>query len=68
MLELKDALEEIRAKPVVPVWPHLGLIFGCSRGQAYAMVNRNEVGSMRIGKSIKILTAPLRKQLGIDGA
>ena len=68
MLDLKGALEEIRTKPVVPVWPHLGLVFGCSRGQSYALVNRNEVQSIRLGKSIRVVTAPLRKQLGLDSA
>ena len=31
------------------------------------MINRNEVEFIRIGKSIKVVTAPLRKQLGLDG-
>ena len=66
MMELKDALEEIRTKPVVPVWPHLGLVFDCSRGQSYAMVAREEIEVIRIGKSIKVITAPLRKRLGIE--
>ena len=66
-VQLSEALDEIRTKPVVPVWPHLALIFGCSRGQCYAMINRNEVEFIRIGKSIKVVTAPLRKQLGLDG-
>ena len=67
-LKLEDALNDIQTKPVVPVWPHMGLVFGCSRGQSYAMVARNEVAVLRIGHSIKVITAPLRKQLGIDRA
>ena len=66
-MELQDALEDIRTKPVVPVWPHMGLVFGCSRGQSYAMVSRNEIEVVRIGHSIKVITAPLRKQLGLAG-
>jgi hypothetical protein len=27
-IKLEDAIEEIRTKPVVPLWPHLGLVFG----------------------------------------
>jgi len=67
-MHLSEALDEIRTKPVVPVWPHMGLIFGCSRGQCYAMITRNEVEFIRIGKSIKVVTAGLRKKLGLDGA
>ena len=67
-LKLEDALHDIQTKPVVPVWPHMGLVFGCSRGQSYAMVSRNEVEFIRIGKSIKVVTAPLRKKLGLDRA
>lgn len=67
-MELKDVLEEIRTKPVVPVWPHMGVVFDCSRGQSYAMVARKEIDVIRIGRSIKVVTAPLRKRLGLDRA
>ena len=67
-MELKDALEAIRTKPVVPLWPHIGLVLDRSRGAVYASVKRDEIDVIRIGRSIKALTAPLRQRLGIDAA
>ena len=65
-MELKEALEEIRNKPVVPLWPHIGLVLKMSRGSVYEAARRNEIDVIRIGHSIKAITAPLRKKLGID--
>jgi hypothetical protein len=67
-MELKDALEEIRTRPVVPLWPHVGLVLDLSRGAVYASVKRQEIDVIRMGKSIKAITAPLRKRLGLDVA
>jgi hypothetical protein len=67
-MELKDALQEIRTKPVVPLWPHLGLVLDLSRGAVYASVKRQEIDVIRMGRSIKAVTAPLRKRLGLDAA
>jgi hypothetical protein len=65
-MNLSEVLEEIRNKPVVPLWPHAGLVLGVSRGAVYAAASRNEIEVIRIGRSIKVITAPLRKRLGID--
>jgi hypothetical protein len=65
-MELKDALQEIRTKPVVPLWPHIGLVLDLSRGAVYASAKRNEIDVIRMGRSIKAVTAPLRKRLGLD--
>jgi hypothetical protein len=67
-MELKDALEAIRTKPVVPLWPHIGLVLDLSRGAVYASVKRDEIDVIRVGRSIKAVTAPLRKRLGLDVA
>jgi len=67
-MELKDVLEEIRTKPVVPLWPHAGMALGICRGGIYAAAARKEIDVIRIGRSIKVVTASLRKKLGIDGA
>ena len=66
-MELKEVLEDIRTKAVVPLWPHVGLVLNISRGSIYAAAHRNEIEVIRIGKSIKAVTAPLRKRLGLDG-
>ena len=65
-MNLKDALREIRAKPVVPLWPHIGLVLDLSRGAVYASVKRQEIDVIRMGRSIRAVTAPLRKRLGLD--
>lgn len=67
-MELKEVLEDIRTKPVVPLWPHAGMALGICRGGIYAAAARNEIEVIRIGRSIKVITAPLRKRLGLDGA
>jgi hypothetical protein len=67
-MKLEDAIEEIRTKPVVPLWPHLGLVFGMSRGSVYGAAARNELDVVRHGRLIRAVTAPIRKRLGIDAA
>jgi len=67
-MELKDAIEQIRTKPVVPLWPHIGLVLDLSRGAVYASVKRDEIDVIRVGRSIKAVTAPLLKRLGLDDA
>jgi len=65
-MELSEVLEDIRNKPVVPLWPHAGKALGVSRGAIYAAAARNEIEVIRIGRSIKAVSAALRKQLRID--
>lgn len=66
-MELPEILNDIRTRPTVPIWPHAGVALGLCRGSAYAAVARNEIDVIRIGRSIKVVTAPLRKRLGLDG-
>ena len=61
-------MEDIRTKAVVPLWPHVGTVLDQSRGSTYAAASRNEIEVIRIGRSIKAVTAPLRKRLGIEAA
>jgi hypothetical protein len=65
-MKLEDALEDIRSRPVVPLWPHVGLVLDLSRGSVYASAARGEIEVIRMGRSIKAITAPLRKRLGLD--
>lgn len=67
-MNLQEILDEIKSKPTVRVWPHLGVVFDCSRGQAYSMVARQDVDTIRIGNSIRVITSSLRKRLGLDAA
>ena len=63
-----EILNEIKTKLTVPVWPHYGYVFDCSRNKAYEMARKGAPEFLRMGKMIRVITAPLRKQLGIEGA
>jgi hypothetical protein len=52
-MEIKEVIEEIRTKPVVPLWPHAGMALGVCRAAIYAAAARNELEVIRIGRSIK---------------
>jgi hypothetical protein len=67
-MKLQDAIAEIRTKPVVPLWPHVGLALNLSRGSVYAAARRNEIDVIRVGSAIRAVTAPLRRKLGIEAA
>lgn len=55
-MTMKDVLEEIRTKPVVPLWPHAAMVLGVCRGGIYAAAARNEIEVIRIGRSIKAVS------------
>jgi excisionase family DNA binding protein len=65
MMTNQKILDDIRQKPTVPVWPHLANLLGISRGAAYQAVRNGEVESIRVGRSIRVVTAPLRQRLQI---
>jgi hypothetical protein len=68
-MELKEIMDDIKNKPTVPIWPHLGAVYGRSRKAIYEDANAGRLDYViRIGRSFKAITAPLRRQLGIDTA
>jgi hypothetical protein len=67
-MKLEDAVQEIRTRPAVPLWPHVGLALNLSRGSVYTAAANGEIEVIRIGRSIRAVSAPLRKQLGLDAA
>ena len=66
-MELQQIMDDIRTKPTVPLWPHVGMALGVSRGTVYALVHKNEIQTIKLGRSFKAITAPLRKRLGLEG-
>jgi hypothetical protein len=64
--ELAAILEDIRREPTVRVWPHAGRALGLSRGSAYAAAARGEIDAIRIGRSVRAVSASLRKRLGLE--
>jgi hypothetical protein len=61
-------LEDIRTKPVVPVWPHYAWAHDVSRGSAYSIAKRGGPEFVRVGRLVKAVTASMRKKLGIEAA
>lgn len=41
-------------------------IYGLSLAAAYDAVQREEVPSVRVGRAIRVLTKPIRSQLGLE--
>lgn len=62
---VEEALNEIKTKPVIDIWPTLCVALDISKGAGYAAVSRGEIEVLEIGKLKKALTAPLRRKLGI---
>ena len=65
---LEAVLEDLRRMPTVPIWPHLGLLLNVSRNGAYDTARRGDVEVFRAGRRLKVLSAPLRRKLGIEAA
>jgi hypothetical protein len=62
---IEECIEEIKTKPTVPPWPTLGVVLDMSKGGTYDALRRGDFEFIRVGKLIKVVTAPLRKKLGI---
>lgn len=65
---IEEALEEIRRKPLVNLWPTVAVALDCSRGTVYAEAARGNIDVLEVGRLKKAVTAPLRRRLGIEGA
>jgi hypothetical protein len=67
-MEMEKILQDIRTKPVVPLWPHAGKVLGLGRGSTYSAAKRNEIHVVRHGRLIKAVSASLRARLKIEAA
>ena len=67
-MKLETALEELRTKPTVSLWPVVATVLSMSRGSVYQAAHSGEIDTIRVGHRIKAVTAPLRKKLGMDAA
>ena len=61
-----DVVREIMTKLTVSVWPTAGQALGLSKNAAYEAARRGDIPIVRIGGSIRVLTAPLRRMLGLE--
>jgi hypothetical protein len=65
---LNEVLEDLKRVPTVPVWPHVGVLLSMSRNGAYEAARRGDFEVFRAGRRLKVLSAPLRRKLGIEAA
>ena len=60
-----DRLPDPRHQPVLTV-PEAGRIVGLSRDAAYRAARTGELPTVRYGRSLRVPTAALLRQLGLD--
>jgi hypothetical protein len=60
-----DQIGELLKFPTTSV-VDAGRVLGLSRNVAYEAVQRGEIESLKYGKRIVVLTAPLRRKLGME--
>jgi hypothetical protein len=63
----KDEIEHLLAKPTITV-PQAGAILGVTRNPAYLAAARGDFPTIKVGRSIKVPTAPLKRLLGFEDA
>jgi hypothetical protein len=63
---LEEALEEIRTKPLVNLWPTVGVAYGVSRGTIYDAAARGEIDVLEVGRLKKAVSSSIRRKLGIE--
>jgi excisionase family DNA binding protein len=56
---------QLLARPTISV-PEAGLLMGVCRNVAYGAVRSGELPVVRIGRSLRVPTALLRKLLGVE--
>jgi hypothetical protein len=67
--DVSAALDEIRTRPTVAVWPTLGRALGWSKYASYKAARDGQIEVLRFGKDsrrMQAITAPIRKRLGMD--
>ena len=65
---MKDVLlEKLRTQPTISV-PEAAELIGVCRNGGYDAANSGELPTIRVGRSIKVISASLRKMLGIEPA
>lgn len=62
---VQSALQRLKSRPTVSV-EDASLVLDLGRTAAYDAVRRGDIEVFRAGKSIKVLSAPLLRRLGIQ--
>jgi hypothetical protein len=61
----QEELVALLSRPLISV-AEMKAVIGLSQYSAYAAVKRGDIPTVRIGRLIKVPTAPLRKMLGLE--
>jgi len=63
----QEAIQKLKDELLVDVDPVIPVLFDVSRPHAFQMARDGRLPVMKVGsKRVKVVTAPLRKQLGIE--
>ena len=63
-----DEIKKLLAKPTItPDELYISGVLKSSRNRVYQAINDGVVASFKVGKKFVIPTAPLRRQLGLEG-
>jgi hypothetical protein len=63
---VEEAIDEIRRKPLVDLWPTAAVLLDCSRGTVYEEAKRGNIDIVEVGRLKKAKSASLRRKLGIE--
>ena len=64
---MNEDMKLLLGKPVLTI-EEAGRVFGMCRNAAYAAAKRGDIPTIRLGTLLKVPTAVLRKQLGLEAA
>ena len=65
-MTVKEVKAAISDQLTVPLWPHTGIALGMSRNPVYDAAKSGEIPTIKIGRSIRVPTAALRKMLALS--
>lgn len=64
---MNKEIEALLSRPTTTV-ENAGRILGTGRNATYEAVRKGEIESIRVGRRMLVLTAPLRRKLGLEVA
>jgi hypothetical protein len=63
---MNPELSDLLSRPTADVDEVGRICFGLSRNASYDAAKRGDFATLRIGRLLKVPTAPLKKQLGLE--
>jgi hypothetical protein len=65
---MNEELEKLLSKPTAPITEVGRVCFGLCRNASYDAARRGDIPTIKIGRLLKVPTAGLRRQLGLEVA